>query len=54
MHAQLEPIQPGMDLGMARAGPTDMTRGIFFNGALVVARALGGSEAADRCRYVLR
>ncbi|HVG63700.1 MAG TPA: DUF2378 family protein [Hyalangium sp.] len=61
MHAQLESNQPVMDLDverqlrhrMAMAGPSDMTRGIFFNGALEVARALGGSEAADRCRYVL-
>ncbi len=57
MHAQLESIQPVLDLDverqlrhrMAMAGPSDMTRGIFFNGALEVARALGGSEAADRC-----
>jgi uncharacterized protein (TIGR02265 family) len=61
MHAQLESIQPVLDLDverqlrhrMAMAGPSDMTRGIFFNGALEVARALGGSEAADRCQYVL-
>jgi uncharacterized protein (TIGR02265 family) len=61
MHAQLELIQPVLDLDverqlrhrMAMAGPSDMTRGIFFNGALDVARALGGSEAADRCQYVL-
>jgi uncharacterized protein (TIGR02265 family) len=61
MHLQLESIQPVMDLDverqlrhrMAMAGPSDMTRGIFFNGALEVARALGGSEAADRCQYVL-
>jgi uncharacterized protein (TIGR02265 family) len=61
MHAQLESLQPVLDLDverqlrhrMAMAGPSDMTRGIFFNGALEVARALGGSEAADRCQYVL-
>jgi uncharacterized protein (TIGR02265 family) len=61
MHAQLESTQPVMDLDverqlrhrMAMAGPSDMARGIFFNGALEVARALGGSEAADRCQYVL-
>src|SRR5690242_21943008 len=61
MHLQLESIKPVMDLDverqlrhrMAMAGPSDMTRGIFFNGALEVARALGGSEAADRCQYVL-
>lgn len=61
MHAQLETITPVMDLDverqlrhrMAMAGPTDTARGMFFNGALEVARALGGSEAADRCQSVL-
>jgi uncharacterized protein (TIGR02265 family) len=38
---------------MAMASPTDTARGMFFNGALEVARALGGSEAADRCQQVL-
>jgi uncharacterized protein (TIGR02265 family) len=38
---------------MAMASPTDTARGIFFNGALDVARALGGSEAADRCQQVI-
>ena len=60
MHAQLE-VRPVMDLDverqlrhrMAMASPTDTTRGMFFNGALEVARALGGSEAADRCQQVI-
>jgi uncharacterized protein (TIGR02265 family) len=60
MHAQLEAM-PVMDLDverqlrhrMAMASPTDTARGMFFNGALKVARALGGSEAADRCQHVL-
>jgi uncharacterized protein (TIGR02265 family) len=38
---------------MAMASPTDTARGMFFNGALEVARALGGSEAADRCQQLL-
>jgi uncharacterized protein (TIGR02265 family) len=38
---------------MAMASPTDTARGMFFNGALEVARALGGSEAADRCQHVV-
>jgi uncharacterized protein (TIGR02265 family) len=38
---------------MAMASPTDTARGIFFNGALEVARALGGSETADRCQHVM-
>jgi uncharacterized protein (TIGR02265 family) len=61
MHAHLESIKPVMDLDverqlrhrMAMASPTDTVRGMFFNGALEVARALGGSEAADRCQHVL-
>lgn len=61
MHAHLESIKPVMDLDverqlrhrMAMASPTDTVRGMFFNGALEVARALGGSEAADRCQLVL-
>jgi uncharacterized protein (TIGR02265 family) len=60
MHAQLE-ARPVMDLDverqlrhrMAMASPTDTARGMFFNGALEVARALGGSEAADRCQQLL-
>jgi uncharacterized protein (TIGR02265 family) len=60
MHVQLESTQPVLDLDverqlrhrMAMASPTDTTRGIFFNGALEVARALGGSEAADRCQQL--
>jgi len=61
MHAQLESARPVMDLDverqlrhrMAMASPTDTARGMFFNGALEVARALGGSEAADRCQHVI-
>ena len=61
MHAQLESTRPVMDLDverqlrhrMAMASPTDTVRGMFFNGALEVARALGGSEAADRCQDVI-
>lgn len=61
MHAQLESIRPVMDLDverqlrhrMAMASPTDTVRGMFFNGALEVARALGGSEAADRCQQLV-
>lgn len=60
MHAQLESTRPVMDLDverqlrhrMAMASPTDTARGMFFNGALDVARALGGSEAADRCQQL--
>jgi uncharacterized protein (TIGR02265 family) len=61
MHAHLESTPLVMDLDverqlrhrMAMASPTDTARGMFFNGALEVARALGGSEAADRCRDVI-
>lgn len=61
MHGHLESIKPVMDLDverqlrhrMAMASPTDTVRGMFFNGALEVARALGGSEAADRCQQVI-
>ncbi|MBN1208546.1 MAG: DUF2378 family protein [Myxococcaceae bacterium] len=61
MHAQLESTRPVMDLDverqlrhrMAMASPTDTARGMFFNGALDVARALGGSEAADRCQQLI-
>lgn len=61
MHAQPESIQPVLDLDverqlrhrMAMASPTDTVRGMFFNGALEVARALGGSEAADRCHQLI-
>ncbi|WP_224240672.1 DUF2378 family protein [Hyalangium gracile] len=61
MHAQPESIQPVLDLDverqlrhrMAMASPTDTARGMFFNGALEVARALGGSEAADRCQQLI-
>ncbi|WP_224372496.1 DUF2378 family protein [Hyalangium versicolor] len=35
------------------AGPTDTARGIFFNGALEVARAFGGGETADRCQQII-
>ncbi len=60
MHAQLETNRPVMDLDverqlrhrMAMASPTDTVRGMFLNGALEVAQALGGSEAVDRCREV--
>jgi uncharacterized protein (TIGR02265 family) len=60
MHAQLD-ARPVMDLDverqlrhrMAMASPTDTARGMFFNGALEVARALGGSEAADRCQQLI-
>jgi uncharacterized protein (TIGR02265 family) len=38
---------------MAMASPSDTSRGMFFNGALEVARALGGSEAADRCQQLV-
>lgn len=59
MHAQLE-SRPVMDLDverqlrhrMAMASPTDTVRGMFLNGVLEVALALGGSEAVDRCREV--
>lgn len=59
MHVHLESI-PVLDLDVERqlrhrlamAGPMDTARGIFFNGALEVARALGGNEAADRCQEV--
>src|SRR5947208_5930604 len=61
MHAQLESTQPVLDLDverqlrhrMAMASPTDTARGMFFNGALEVARALGGSETADRCQQLI-
>jgi uncharacterized protein (TIGR02265 family) len=61
MHGHLESTQPVMDLDverqlrhrMAMASPTDTARGIFINGALEVARALGGREAADRCQHVI-
>jgi uncharacterized protein (TIGR02265 family) len=61
MHAQLETTQPVLDLDverqlrhrMAMASPTDTARGMFFNGALEVTRALGGSEAADRCQQLI-
>jgi uncharacterized protein (TIGR02265 family) len=60
MHAQLDSTRPVMDLDverqlrhrMAMASPTDTVRGMFLNGVLEVAQALGGSEAADRCREV--
>jgi uncharacterized protein (TIGR02265 family) len=60
MHAQLETTRPVMDLDverqlrhrMAMASPTDTVRGMFLNGALEVAQAIGGSEAVDRCREV--
>lgn len=60
MHAQLETTRPVMDLDverqlrhrMAMASPTDTVRGMFLNGVLEVAQALGGSEAVDRCREV--
>jgi uncharacterized protein (TIGR02265 family) len=60
MHAQLESTRPVMDLDverqlrhrMAMASPTDTVRGMFLNGVLEVALALGGSEAVDRCREV--
>jgi uncharacterized protein (TIGR02265 family) len=61
MHAQLESTQPVLDLDverqlrhrMAMASPSDTARGMFINGALEVARALGGSEAADRCQQLI-
>lgn len=61
MHAQLETTQPVLDLDverqlrhrMAMASPSDTARGMFINGALEVARALGGSEAADRCHQLI-
>lgn len=61
MHAQLEATPPVLDLDverqlrhrMAMASPTDTARGMFFNGVLEVARALGGSETADRCQHVV-
>jgi len=60
MHAQLETTRPVMDLDverqlrhrMAMASPTDTVRGMFLNGVLEVAQAIGGSEAVDRCREV--
>ncbi len=60
MHVHLESTRPVMDLDaerqlrhrMAMASPMDTVRGMFFNGVLEVARALGGNEAADRCREV--
>jgi uncharacterized protein (TIGR02265 family) len=60
MHAQLETTRPVMDLDverqlrhrMAMASPTDTVRGMFLNGVLEVAQAIGGSEAVGRCREV--
>jgi uncharacterized protein (TIGR02265 family) len=61
MRVHLESTPPVLDLDverqlrhrMAMASPTDTLRGMFFNGALEVARALGGSETADRCHHVI-
>jgi uncharacterized protein (TIGR02265 family) len=60
MHAHLESARPVMDLDverqlrhrMAMTSPTDTAHGMFFSGVLETVRALGGSEAADRCQEV--